>query len=67
MLFVDDTTVVGRKGEMDESVRCVKEVMGRCEERNNEDKEEVLELETEEGDVLKNFGKLDGGEGGCEK
>ena len=36
MLFADDTTVVGKKGEMDESVRSVKEVMGRWEERNNE-------------------------------
>ena len=40
MLFADDTTVVGTKGEMDESVRRAKEVMGRWEERNNEDKEE---------------------------
>ena len=67
MLFADDTTVVETKGEMDESVRRVKEVMGRWEERNNEDKEEVLEFRTEEGHEVKIFGKLDGGEGGCEK
>ena len=46
MLFADDTTVVGTKGEMDESVKRVKEVMGRWEERNNEDKEEALEFGT---------------------
>ena len=39
MLFADDTTVVGTKLEMEESVRRVKEVMGRWEERDNEDKE----------------------------
>ena len=53
MLFADDKTVVGKKGEMDESVRCVKEVMGRWEERNNEDKEEVLEFGTEKGDEVR--------------
>ena len=41
MLFADDTTVVGTKGEMDKSVRRVEEVKGMWEERNNEDKEEV--------------------------
>ena len=56
MLFADDTTVVGTKGEMDESVRRVKEVMGRWEERNNEDKEEVLEFGTEEGDEVRILG-----------
>ena len=56
MLFADDMTVVGTKGEMDESVRRVKEVMGRWEERNNEDKEEVLEFGTEEGDEVRILG-----------
>ena len=56
MLFADDITVVGTKGEMEESVRRVKEVMGRCEERNNEDKEEVLEFGTEEGDEVRILG-----------
>ena len=56
MLFADDTTVVGTKGEMDESVRRVKEVMGRWEERNNEDKGEVLEFGTEEGDEVRILG-----------
>ena len=52
MLFADDTTVVGQKREMDESVRRVKEVMGRWEERNNE---EVLEFGTKEGDEVRIF------------
>ena len=56
MLFADDTTVVGTKGEMDESVRRVKEVMGRWEERNNGDKEEVSEFGTEEGDKVRILG-----------
>ena len=56
MLFADDMTVVGTEGEMDESVRRVKEVMGRWEERNNEDKEEVLEFGTEEGDEVRILG-----------
>ena len=56
MLFADDTTVVRTKGEMDESVRRVKEVMGRWEERNNEDKEEVLGFGTEEGDEVRILG-----------
>ena len=38
VLFAHDMTVVGTKGEMDESVRRAKEVMGRWEGRNNEDK-----------------------------
>ena len=60
MLFADDTTVVGTKGEMDESVRRVREVMGRWEERHNEDKEEVLEFGTEEGDEVRILGILMG-------
>ena len=49
-LFADDTTIIGVGGEMEESVRRVKEVMGRWEERNNEDKEERLVFGTEEGE-----------------
>ena len=65
MLFADDTTVVGTKGEMDESVRRVEKVMGRWEER---DKEEVLEFGTEEGDEVRILGSWIGEIlGGCEK
>ena len=48
-LFADDTNSLGKKGEMDDNVREMKEVMGRWEERDNEDKEETLEFGTEEG------------------
>ena len=37
-------------------MRSVKEVMGRWEERNNENKEEVLEFGTEEGDEVRILG-----------
>lgn len=55
-LFADDTTIVGLKGEMNEGVRAVKEVMSKWEERNNEDKEEVLEFGTEDGGEVRVFG-----------
>ena len=42
VLFADDTTVLGMSGEMDDGVNKVKEVMGRWEEKTNEDKEEHL-------------------------
>ena len=48
-LFADDTTIVGMSGEIDEGVRAVKEVMNKWEEKNNDDKEEILEFGTEEG------------------
>ena len=51
-LFADDTIIEGKKGELDEGVREVKRVMGEWEERNNEEKEEVLEFGTEaEGEI----------------
>ena len=56
MLFADDTTVVGTKGEMGESVKRLKEVMGRWKERNNEDKEELLEFGAEVGDEMRILG-----------
>lgn len=55
-LFADDTTIVGTKGEIDESVRRVKGVMNKWEERNNDDKEEVLEFGTEEGEEIRVLG-----------
>ena len=48
-LFADDITIVGTRGELEEGVGAVKEVMGKWEERNNEDKEERLEFGTAEG------------------
>ena len=41
-LFADDTTIIGERGELEVGVRKIKEVMGKFEERNNEDKEEVI-------------------------
>ena len=38
-LFADDTMIVGRRDEIEEGVRTIKEVMERYEEKNNEDKE----------------------------
>ena len=40
LLFADDTTIVGTKEEMDGGVNAMKEVMGRFEERSNDQKEE---------------------------
>ena len=48
-LFADDTSLIGMKGEMDEVVRMAKDEMSKWEERDNAEKEEVLEFGTEEG------------------
>ena len=42
LLFADDTTIVGTKEEMDGGVNVMKEVMGKFEERSNDQKEECL-------------------------
>ena len=55
-LFADDTTKVGKKKELDIGVRVTKEVMARLEERNNEDKEEVLEFGEEAGNRIRMLG-----------
>ena len=47
-LFADDTTAVGEKEELDVGIEVTKEVMGWFEERNNDDKEEVVEFGSEE-------------------
>ena len=41
-LFANDTTVVGRKEEIDEGVREMKKIMSKFEEKNNDNKEERL-------------------------
>ena len=41
-LFANDTTVVGRKEEIDERVREMKKIMSKFEEKNNDNKEERL-------------------------
>ena len=55
-LFADDTTIVGTKGEINEGVERIKSVMNKWEERNNDDKEEVLEFGTEEGKGIRVLG-----------
>ena len=55
-LFADDTSLIGMKGEMDEVVRMAKEEMGKWEERDNAEKEEVLEFGTEEGAKVRVLG-----------
>ena len=61
-LFADDTTIIGRKRELEEGVEKVKEVMGRWEERNNDDKEERLVFGTEEGGEIRVLGSWLGAE-----
>ena len=55
-LFADDTTILGRKNEIEQGVNETKRVMAEFEERNNEDKEEVLDFGTEEGDKIRVLG-----------
>ena len=55
-LFADDTTPVGKKKELEEGLKTIKEVMNRFEERNNEDKEEELVFGTDEGDKIRMLG-----------
>ena len=56
LLFADDTTIVGKKKEMEAGVKKVKDVMGQWEERTNESKEEVLEFGTETGEEIRVLG-----------
>ena len=55
-LFADDTTIAGRKRELPTGVNETKVVMGKFEERNNEDKEEYLDFGTEESNNIRMLG-----------
>ena len=55
-LFADDTTPVGKKKELERGVQILKEEMGKLDERNNEDKEEILIFGTEEGAKIRMLG-----------
>ena len=55
-LFADDTTIAGNKKELDTGVAETKAIMGKFEERNNDDKEEVLEFGTEESNEIRMLG-----------
>ena len=61
-LFADDTSLLGKKGDMDEDVRVTKEVMSKWEESDNADKEEVLEFGTNEGANVRVLGSWMGEE-----
>ena len=66
-LFADDTTVVGVGEELERGVAKVKEVMGRFEEKNNDDKEEVLEFGSEESGKVRMLGSYMGWKGDLEE
>ena len=55
-LFADDTTEIGEKDELTVGLQVVKEVMGRFEERNNEDKEEALDFGSDEAGEVRMLG-----------
>ena len=61
VLFADNNTIVGEKGELGRGVERMKEVMGRWEEKNNEDKEEKVDFGTEAGGKIRIPGSWIGG------
>ena len=61
VLFADDTTIIGEKGELGRGVDRIKEVMSRWEEKNNEDKEERVEFGSQEGGKIRILGSWIGG------
>ena len=48
-LFFDDMTIVVMRGEIDDGVRAAKSMMNEWEDQSKDAKDEVLELETNEG------------------
>ena len=59
-LFADDTTKVGKKKELDQGIAITKEVMNSLEERNNDEKEEILMFGEEEGEEIRMLGSFMG-------
>ena len=55
-LFADDTTIAGKKKELEDGVRETKIVMGHFEERNNDDKEEICDFGTAESNNIRMLG-----------
>ena len=55
-LFVDYTTIVRRRDEIEEGTEIVKRIMEDFEEKNNDDKEESLEFVSEEGWMIRMLG-----------
>ena len=56
LLFADDTTIVGTKEEMGGGVNVMNELMGKFEERSNDQKEECLDFCTEKSESIRVFG-----------
>ena len=61
-LFADDTTIVERRDEIEEGMEIVKRIMEEFEEKNNEDKEEILVFGSEEGKKIRMLGSWIGPE-----
>ena len=61
-LFADDTTIVGRRDEIEAGTQTVKRIMAEYEEKNNDDKEEKLEFGSEEGKKIRMLGSWIGPE-----
>ena len=55
-LFADDTSVIGKKNEIELGLRTIKEVMNRFEEKNNDDKEEEVIFGTEDSNKIRMLG-----------
>ena len=59
-LFADDTTVIGRRKEIEVGLRVTKEIMSKFEEKNNDAKEEELVFGTENGEKIRMLGSYIG-------
>ena len=55
-LFADDTTIAGKKKELNQGVDETKKVMNMFEERNNDDKEETLNFGREDSEKIRMLG-----------
>ena len=55
-LFADDTTIVGKKKELEQGVTETKKVMNMFEEKNNDDKEEHLNFGREDSKKIRMLG-----------
>ena len=55
-LFADDTTITGKKKELEQGVNEIKRVMNTFEERNNDDKEEHLDFGKEDSGKIRMLG-----------
>ena len=63
-LFADDTTIIGRRDEIEAGTEIIKSIMNNFEEKDNDDKEEELIFRSIEGKKYKDARKLARSEGG---